>query len=302
MNRFDAMQSFVRVAELASFTKAADSLGLPKASISTSVQQLESLLGTRLLHRTTRKVQLTQDGQVYYERCKDLLADMDELEGLFHQGASNLTGRLRVDMPSGMAKNLIIPHLPELLAHHPQLQVEISSTDRRVDVVREGFDCVVRVGKLGDSSLIARPLGKLELLNCASPAYIAQFGTPQTLDDLANHQLIHYVTTLGSKSSGFEYTEKDQVKFMAMAGNITVNNSDAYSAACLAGFGIAQIPRIGAQDYLVQGKLVEVLKDYRAEAMPVSLIYPNRRNLSRRVQVFMDWITTLMKNYVDIKS
>lgn len=302
MNRFDAMQSFVRVAELASFTKAADSLGLPKASISTSVQQLESLLNTRLLHRTTRKVQLTQDGQVYYERCKDLLADMDELEGLFQQGASNLTGRLRVDMPSGMAKNLIIPHLPELLAQHPQLQVEISSTDRRVDVVREGFDCVIRVGKLSDSSLIARPLGKLELLNCASPAYIARSGTPQTLEDLFNHQLIHYVTTLGSKSSGFEYTEKGEVKFIAMNGNITVNNSDAYSAACLAGFGMAQIPRIGAQDYLAQGKLVEVLKDYRAGAMPVSLIYPNRRNLSRRVQVFMDWITTLMNDYVDIKS
>ncbi len=301
MNRFDAMQSFVRVAELASFTKAADSLGLPKASVSTSIQQLESLLNTRLLHRTTRKVQLTQDGQVYYERCKDLLADMDELEGLFQQGASNLSGRLRVDMPSGMAKTRVIPRLPELLAQHPQLQVEISSTDRRVDVIREGFDCVVRVGKLSDSSLIARPLGKLELLNCVSPDYIAQFGTPQTLDDLANHQLIHYVTTLGSKSPGFEYTEQGDVKFIAMAGNITVNNSDAYSAACLAGFGIAQIPRIGAQDYLAQGKLVEVLKNYRAEAMPVSLIYPNRRNLSRRVQVFMDWITTLMNDYVDSK-
>lgn len=301
MNRLDAMQSFVRVAELASFTKAADSLGLPKASVSTSIQQLESLLNTRLLHRTTRKVQLTQDGQVYYERCKDLLADMDELEGLFQQGASNLSGRLRVDMPSGMAKMRVIPRLPELLAQHPQLQVEISSTDRRVDVIREGFDCVVRVGKLSDSSLIARPLGKLELLNCVSPHYIAQFGTPQTLDDLANHQLIHYVTTLGSKSPGFEYTEQGDVKFIAMAGNITVNNSDAYSAACLAGFGIAQIPRIGAQDYLAQGKLVEVIKNYRAEAMPVSLIYPNRRNLSRRVQVFMDWITTLMNDYVDSK-
>jgi DNA-binding transcriptional LysR family regulator len=301
MNRLDAMQSFVRVAELASFTKAADSLGLPKASVSTSIQQLESLLNTRLLHRTTRKVQLTQDGQVYYERCKDLLADMDELEGLFQQGASNLTGRLRVDMPSNMAKMRVIPRLPELLAQHPQLQVEISSTDRRVDVIREGFDCVVRVGKLSDSSLIARPLGKLELLNCVSPDYIAQFGTPQTLDDLANHQLVHYVTTLGSKSPGFEYTEEGDVKLIAMAGNITVNNSDAYSAACLAGFGIAQIPRIGAQDYLAQGKLVEVLKNYRAESMPVSLIYPNRRNLSRRVQVFMDWIATLMTDYVDIQ-
>lgn len=299
MNRLDAMQIFVRVAELASFTKAADSLGLPKASISTAVQQLESLLATRLLHRTTRKVQMTQDGQVFYERCKDLLADMDELEGLFQQGASNLSGRLRVDMPSGMAKNRIIPRLPELLAQHPQLQVEISSTDRRVDVIREGFDCVIRVGKLSDSSLIARPLGALELLNCVSPDYIARFGTPTTLSDLANHQLIHYVITLGSKSPGFEYTDKGDTIFLPMQGNITVNNSDAYSAACLAGFGIAQIPRIGAQEYLAEGKLVEVLTDFRAQAMPVSLIYPNRRNLSRRVQVFMDWVSTVMNDYVD---
>lgn len=301
MNRLDAMQIYVRVAELASFTKAADGLGLPKASVSTAVQQLESLLGTRLLHRTTRKVQMTQDGQVFYERCKDLLADMEELEGLFQQGASNLTGRLRVDMPSSVAKNQVIPHLPELLAQHPQLQVEISSTDRRVDVIREGFDCVIRVGKLNDSSLIARPLGTLELLNCASPGYLAQVGTPQTLEDLANHQLVHYVTTLGSKSPGFEYTEQGEVKFIPMEGNITVNNSDAYSAACIAGFGIAQIPRIGAEDYLAQGTLVEVLQQYRAQAMPVSLIYPNRRNLSRRVQVFMDWVSGLLINYVDKK-
>jgi len=299
MNRLDAMQIFVRVAELASFTKAADSLGLPKASISTGVQQLESLLGTRLLHRTTRRVQLTLDGQIFYERSKDLLADMDDLEGLFQQGASNLTGRLRVDMPHGMAKNRLLPRLPEFLAQHPQLQLEISSTDRRVDVIREGFDCVIRVGKLGDSSLIARPLGKLELLNCVSPAYIARYGAPRTLDDLAHHHLVHYVTTLGAKSAGFEFIRHGELKFLAMNGNITVNNSDAYSAACLAGFGIAQIPRIGAQEYIEQGRLVEILPDLRAEPMPVSLLYPNRRNLSRRVQVFMDWVSEQLSDYVD---
>ena len=299
MNRLDAMQIFVRVAELASFTKAADSLGLPKASISTSVQQLESLLGTRLLHRTTRRVQLTLDGQIFYERSKDLLADMDDLEGLFQQGASNLTGRLRIDMPSSMAKNRILPRLPEFLARHPQLQLEISSTDRRVDVIREGFDCVIRVGKLSDSSLIARPLGKLELLNCASPVYIARYGEPQTLEDLTHHHLVHYVTTLGAKSAGFEFIQDGELKFMVMNGNITVNNSDAYSAACLAGFGIAQIPRIGAQEYIAQGQLVEILPGLRAEPMPVSLLYPNRRNLSRRVQVFMDWVSEHLNDYVD---
>lgn len=299
MNRLDAMQIFVRVAELASFTRAADSLGLPKASISTSVQQLESLLGTRLLHRTTRRVQLTQDGQVFYERSKDLLADMEELEGLFQQGASNLTGRLRIDMPSGMAKYRVLPRLPQFLARHPQLQLEISSTDRRVDVIREGFDCVIRVGKLSDSSLIARSLGKLELLNCVSPGYIARYGKPHTLDDLAQHQLVHYVMTLGAKSAGFEVVQQGELKFIPMNGNIIVNNSDAYSAACLAGFGIAQIPRIGAQEYLAQGKLVEVLPEFRAAPMPVSLLYPNRRNLSRRVQVFIDWVSEQLNDYVD---
>jgi DNA-binding transcriptional LysR family regulator len=302
MNQLDAMQIYVRVAELTSFTKAADSLGLPKASISNAVQQLESLLNTRLLQRTTRRVQMTQDGQVFYERCKDLLADVEELEGLFQQGASNLNGRLRIDMPSGMAKNRLVPRLPEFLAQHPQLQVEISSTDRRVDLISEGFDCVIRVGKLSDSSLIARPLGTLKLLNCASPDYLKRFGTPHTLEDLTQHQLVHYVSTLGSKSPGFEYTEHDEVKFIAMAGNITVNNSDAYSADCIAGFGIAQIPRIGAQDYLTEGKLVEILPQYRAQSMPVSLLYANRRHLSRRVQVFMDWVRSIMSDYVDDHS
>ncbi len=299
MNRLDAMQIFVRVAELASFTRAAESLGLPKASISTQVQQLESLLGTRLLHRTTRRVQLTLDGQIFYERSKDLLADVDELEGLFQQGATNLTGRLRIDMPSAMAKNRILPRLPEFLAQHPQLQLEISSTDRRVDLIREGFDCVIRVGKLTDSSLIARRLGTLELLNYASPAYLERFGVPQSLDDLSRHHLVHYTPTLGAKSGGFEFVQNNEHKTIAMQGNITVNNSDAYQAACLAGFGIAQIPRIGAQEYVAQGRLVELLTNHRAEPMPVSLLYPNRRNLVRRVQVFMDWVSAQMRGYID---
>lgn len=299
MNRLDAMLMFVRVAELASFTKAADSLGLPKASVSTGVQQLESLLGARLLQRTTRRVQLTQDGRVFYERARDLLADMEDLEGLFQQGASNLSGRLRVDMPNGLAKNIVLPRLPAFLALHPQLQLEISSTDRRVDVIREGFDCVIRVGKLSDSSLIARPLGKLKLLNCASPAYLARHGSPHTLADLAQHQLVHYVTTLGARSAGFEYVQEGETHCIAMGGNITVNNSDAYSAACLAGVGIAQIPRIGVQPYLADGRLVEILPDYCAEAMPVSLIYPARRHLPRRVQGFMDWVSEQLRDYVD---
>ncbi|WP_288012703.1 LysR family transcriptional regulator, partial [Diaphorobacter sp.] len=173
MSPFDRMHIFVRVAELASFTQAAEALGIPKASASTAVQQLETQLGTRLLHRTTRRVQLTQDGQAYYERCKDLLADVDELQSMFqHPDGAGLKGRVRIDMSTGMARNVVVPRLPELLARHPGLEVELSSTERRVDVVREGFDCVLRTGAVVDSSLVARPLGLARLVNCASPAYL----------------------------------------------------------------------------------------------------------------------------------
>ena len=199
MNDLDAMRIFARVAELASFTRAAEDLGLPKASVSTAVQRLETHLGTRLLHRTTRRVELTQDGQLFYDRGRELLSDMDELQSMFRRSAESLRGRLRVDMPTGTARNFIIPRLPEFLDAHPHLEIELSSTDRRVDPVREGFDCVLRVGTLGDSNLIARPLGAHRIVNCASPAYLQRYGTPRTLDDLAAHRLIHYVTTFGAK-------------------------------------------------------------------------------------------------------
>lgn len=298
MNQLEAMQIFVRVAELGSFTQAADSLGQPKASISTAVKQLESLLGTRLLHRTTRKVQMTQDGLAYYERSKDLLADMEELQTLFVRDDAEISGRLRVDMPSGLAKNIVIPQLPEFLQRHPRLDLELSSTDRRVDLVREGFDCVIRVGALADSSLIARPLGHFRMVNCASPAYLDRYGTPQTLDDLATHRLVHYVPTLGAKPGGFEYQNGEREQSIPMTGVLAVNNSDAYQAACLAGLGIVQVPEIGVRDLIAQGRLVSLLESYVAAPMPVSLLYANRRHLSKRSQSFMDWIAGVMRAFV----
>lgn len=298
MNRIEAMQIFARVAELASFTKAADSLGLPKASTSTAVQQLEAQLGTQLLHRTTRKVQLTQDGERFYERCKDVLADLEELNSMFQQAPQALSGRLRVDMNSGTAK-YVVQRLPEFLRNHPQIQVELSSTDRRVDVVAEGFDCVVRVGTLTDSSLIVRPLGQLRVVNCASPAYLHAHGVPQTLEDLAHHQLIHYVSTLGQRSPGFEYMEGSACRYVPMQGVLTVNNIDAYENGCLAGLGIIQAPHSGMLHLIEAGRLVEVLPQYRAEPMPVSLLYAQRRNVSARVQAFMTWLTNILAPYVD---
>lgn len=298
MNQLDSMQIFVRVAELSSFTAAAESLGLPKATVSLAVQQLENLLGTRLLHRTTRSVQMTQDGRAVFERSKDLLADFAELQHLFRKAPSAVSGRLRVDMPIAIARDLVIPNLSDFLRQHPALELELSSTDRRVDLVREGFDCVLRVGALLDSSLIARPLGQYRMINCASPAYIAEQGLPVSLADLSHHRLVHYLTHFGGREPGFEYVDPDtpgSMRHMPMGGVLTVNNSEAYTAACLAGLGIIQSPEPGMRSYLANGQLVELLPAYRPAPMPVSLVYANRRHLPQRVQVFMSWISSLLQ-------
>lgn len=299
MDKIHAMQLFIRVAELESFSRAADTLGLPKGSVSRQIQALENLLGTQLLHRTTRRVSLTQDGMVYYERAKDLLANLDELDGLFQSDPKSISGRLRVDMPVGVARNLVIPKLPSFLQQYPGIELELSSSDRLVDVIREGFDCVVRVGTLKDSGLIARTLGKLSIINCASPDYLARFGYPENLDDLASHAVIHYAVNLGTRPQGFEFFNGDTTLWVKTGGILTVNSTETYHAACLAGLGIIQVPRVGVREALRAKKMVEILPQYRAEPMPVSLIYPHRRNLSRRVHLFMEWLTGIMKTYVD---
>lgn len=295
MNLLEHMRIFSRVAELSSFTQAADALGLPRATVSTSVQQLENLLGARLLHRTTRKVLLTQDGQAFYERCSDALSDMDELQTMFQQkSASGLKGRVRIDMSTIMARNVVLPRLPELLQEHPLLEVEVSSTERRVDLIREGFDCVLRAGKLAEPGLIAKPLTQLRMVNAVSPAYLARHGVPKTLADLQRHRLVHYVAILGAKSTGFEYLQGDVDKSLPMQGQVTANNAEAYQAACVQGLGIIQAPYVGLRDLLVDGRLQLVLTDFEARPMPLSLVYASRRNQSARVRVVMDWIAEVV--------
>lgn len=293
MDRLDHLRSFLRVAELGSFTAAAEQLGLPKASVSLAVQRLEAEVGVQLLHRTTRRVRLTADGAQFQQRARDLLDDMEDLQGMFRRD-TQLKGRLRVDMSSGLARQLVIPHLPGFLEKHPGLEIELSGNDRRVDLVREGFDCVVRVGPLDDNTLVARPLGVMHIVNCASPAYLAAYGVPRSLDDLSGHALVHYVGTLGQRSPGFEYHDGQDYRSVPMRGAITVNSGEAYSAAALAGLGIIQVPRLGARVALAAGTLVEVLPEYVAEPMPVTLLYAQRRHLPRRVAAFMDWMAALV--------
>jgi len=298
MNKLELLRTFVRVTELSSFTQAGESLGLPRSTVSEHVQALEELLGARLLQRTTRKVQATQDGRVLYERSKDLLAHMEELEGLFRQDETQLAGRIRVDMPNVMARGMVLPHLPAFMARHPLIEMEISSSDRQVDLIAEGFDCVLRVGAQPDQSVVARKVCSMPVVNCASPAYLQRYGVPQTLADLAQHQLVHYVRPLGARSSGFEYLQGNKVHYVAMAGRVTVNSTDAYQAACLGGFGITQVPLPGVRSFLASGELVAVLADFQAPALDVSLLYAGQRHLPLRVRVFMDWLAATLQTHL----
>ncbi|GLR07645.1 LysR family transcriptional regulator [Mixta theicola] len=298
MDKIHAMKVFVTVAEMESFTRAAACLGQPKGSLSRQVQALEGRLGTRLLHRTTRRVQLTQDGLAYYERCRDVLATLDEMDVLFQNEPATLSGRLRVDMPIALATDMVIPQLPQFLQHYPGLELELSSSDRQVDVMREGFDCVVRVGPLQDCGLMSRTLGLLQMANCASPGYLMRFGMPLRLEELSQHAMVHYSQQFGGAPAGFEYYDGQRSHFIQTGGALTVNSTQAYRHACLAGLGIIQAPRYGIQPLLENQQLVEVLPGFHARAMPLSLLWPHRRNLAQRVRVFMEWLTQLLKGYV----
>lgn len=296
----DEIRIFARVAELASFSRAADQLGVAKGHVSTSVQQLEARLGTRLLHRTTRSVRLTTDGERFLERCKELLAEAEQLGAMFKPSASGLTGRLRIDMPNIIARDIVIPRLPEFLAAHPLLEVGIGTNDRLVDLVQEGFDCVLRVGTLHDSGLVARQIGEMRMLNVASPAYLATHGTPVTLADLARHRIVNYSPALSSQGAEWEYLDRgDQTyKTIPMASVVAVNGTDAYCTAALAGLGIIQTPVPGMQMSLAQGDLVSVLPEWTARPLPVNLLYANRRQLAPRVQAVMAWLTEVLTPYL----
>ncbi|WP_113650521.1 LysR family transcriptional regulator [Escherichia albertii] len=299
MDKIHAMQLFIKVAELESFSRAADFFALPKGSVSRQIQALENQLGTQLLQRTTRRVRLTPDGMTYYQRAKDILSNLNELDGLFQHDVTSISGKLRVDIPPGIAKNLFLPHLPDFLYQYPGIELELSSSDHPVDILRDGFDCVVRIGTLPDDGMITRPLGKLTMVNCASPHYLTRFGYPENLDDLTSHALVHYTPNLAVHPLGFEVASDNGVQRVKSGGMLTVNSSETYLAAGLAGLGIIQIPRVIVREALRAGRLIEVLPGYRAEPLLISLLYPQRRELSRRVNLFMQWLAGVMKEHLN---
>ena len=301
MDRFDQYRVFAQVAEMGSFIKAAHALDAPRASVSAAIQQLETQLGVRLLHRTTRQVRLTADGEQLLERVLPLLAEVEDIDQLFQASERQVSGRLSIDVPSRVARRLIAPQLPGLLRRHPRLQVVLSSTDRAIDLVQEGVDCAVRIGALHDSSLVVRPLGSIALINCASPAYLREHGEPMQPEDLASgHWAVGYASPKTGRELPWETVLPDgSVRQDPVRSRVVVNNAESYIACCLAGLGLIQIPRFDVQHLLTAGELVEVMPAARAAPMPVSLLYPHRRQRSRRLAVFHEWFAGLMAGYVD---
>lgn len=299
MDRLDLYKVFIQVAEMGSFIRAAHALAMPRASVSAAIHLLESQLGTRLLHRTTRKVSLTPDGLVFLARVRGVLAAAQDLEQMFHDNQMRVRGRLNVDVPNRIARRLLAPALPALLQKYPELQLSLGANDRAINLVQEGVDCAIRVGELADSSLVVRALGYLEIINCASPAYLARHGEPRAIEELAHdHLCIGYGGPGTGPEQSWEYPHHGESGHLPLPCRVVVNNAESYIACCLAGIGLIQIPRFDVQHLLDDGQLQEVLPAFRPKPMPISLVYPHRYQRSHRLQVFMEWFETLIKRHV----
>lgn len=293
MDKLQAMQVFVRVVELNGFARAADMLGLPRASVTVIIQNLEAHLGVRLLQRTTRRLNLTLDGTAYYERAVRILADIEEVEGSFFDDKRKPRGRLHVDMPTSIGRLIVVPSLCDFHTQYPDIELKLGMSDRPIDMVQEGVDCVLRAGDLPDSSLVARRIGLLTRVTCASPDYLAEYGIPQTLEDLADHRGVQYFSSRSTRNLDFSFTQPDGVAERAIGGSIAVNDSEAYVACGLEGYGLLQPARFMVLPQLQSGTLVEVLPQWRPPPLPVSAAYPQNRQLSPKVRVFIDWIIGL---------
>lgn len=293
MDRFQEMQVFVRIAERSSFTQAADDLQIPRATVTNLLKRMEERLGTRLLERTTRTVRLTHDGEAFYRRCVRLIADMEEAEGSFRNVAPK--GLLRVNVQGTLAKHFVVPALPRFIAMYPDIELQIGEDDRLVDLVREGIDCVLRAGTLQDSSMIGRRVALMEQVTVASPAYLAEFGEPVTLEALSVHRAVNYVSSGSGRIFPLEFMVDDRVVEMQLPAVVSVTGADLYTGAAVAGLGIVQVPRYRVKEELLDGKLKIVLNAYRPPPMPVSVLYPQSRQLSSRVRVFAQWLRELFE-------
>ncbi|MBB5410550.1 DNA-binding transcriptional LysR family regulator [Paraburkholderia sp. HC6.4b] len=293
MDRFEEMRVFVRIAERQSFTRAADDLQIPRATVTNLMKRLEQRLGARLLERTTRTVRLTPDGEAHYQRCVRLIADLEEAEGAF----SNLApkGLLRVNVQGTLARHFVVPALPAFLARFPDIELMIGEDDRLVDLVREGIDCVLRAGVLQDSSMVGRRVAQLQQVTVASPAYLATYGEPADPDALSTHRAVNYVSSATGKPVPLEFRVDGRDAALVLPSAVSVSGAELYTGAALAGLGIVQVPRYRVDGELAAGRLRVILADYPPPPMPVSVLYPQNRQLSSRVRVFAQWLREIFE-------
>lgn len=296
MDRIDAMQAFVRVVETGSFTRAADTLGTSKTRVTQLVQQLETHLRVKLLHRTTRKVNATADGAAYYERVVHLLAELDDADTSLSTAASAPRGRLRVDVPTPLASLVLVPALPDFHARYPDIQLDLGVSDRKVDLIDQNVDCVLRGGELTVASLRARHVADLLLGVYAAPDYLARVGVPASPESLQDGQ--HMLIGYRSSRSGVPVahtlrrgTEQRQVQGRHL---LTVDDGNAYLAAGVAGLGVLWLPQYMARGALARGELVQLFDDWQIPPMPLYLAFPPSRHVSRKLRVFIDWVVELM--------
>ncbi|KQX02008.1 transcriptional regulator [Massilia sp. Root418] len=290
MNKLLAMEVFVQVVDAGGFTRAAENMQLPKATVSTLVQALESALAVKLLHRTTRQISVTADGAAYYERCLRILSDVREAEESLSRTKLSPSGRLRVDAPTGLASEVLVPALPDFFERYPDITLELGCSDRPVDLIEEGVDCAVRGGILSDSALIARRIGVLSFVTCAAPSYLARYGVPRHPRELLRHRCVNYFSAKTGKIFDWDFTLNGERIQMPLPGVIALNDSNAYVAAGLAGLGIVQMTDFALEEYLHDGRLVQVLAEWLTDPIPIHVVYPQNRHLSAKVRVFVEWV------------
>ncbi|WP_444848344.1 LysR family transcriptional regulator [Duganella caerulea] len=297
MNKLQAMEVFVQVVDAGGFTRAADNMQLPKATVSTLIQALEATLSVKLLHRTTRQVSVTADGAAYYERCLRILSDVREAEESLSRTRLSPSGRLRVDAPTGLASDVLIPALPDFFTRYPDIQLELGCSDRTIDLIEEGVDCAVRGGVLGDSNLIARRVGILQFVTCATPDYLNRYGRPAHPDELMRHRCVNYFSSRTGKLFDWDFSRDGHRIQVALPGHIAVNDTNAYTAAGLAGLGIVQMPNFMMEPMLKDGRFEQLLTDWSSDPLPVHVVYPQNRHLSAKVRVFVEWVAELFSNH-----
>jgi DNA-binding transcriptional LysR family regulator len=289
MDRLDAMRVFTRVLDRRSFTQAAQDLGLPRSTVTQAVQQLEERLGVRLLQRTTRTVRPTLDGEAYYRRCLAILDDIEDAEGAF-QGATP-RGMLRIEVQGTIARHFLMPGIPDFLERYPDIEISMSESDRWVDIVREGVDCVLRYGALPDSDLIARTVMMLERVTVAAPSYLERYGCPQSLAELAGHRAVCLRSLTTGALTPLEFLEDGEIVHVDLPVPFSITGTESFRDATLLGLGLAQLPMFHVEQDLKEGRLVRVLADRPLPSQPVSILYPRSRQLSPRVRLFMEWAT-----------